>query len=72
MKPDVRVCADVNELSRRAAEAAVRTINDAARGTGRCSLVLSGREHSAYALRPSCVGISRSDPVGTGARVLGG
>ena len=42
MKPDVRVCADVNELSRRAAEAAVRTINDAARGTGRYSLVLSG------------------------------
>jgi 6-phosphogluconolactonase/glucosamine-6-phosphate isomerase/deaminase len=42
MKPDVRVCADVNELSRRAAEAAVRTINDAARGTGGCSLVLSG------------------------------
>jgi 6-phosphogluconolactonase len=42
MKPDVRVCADVNELSRRAAEAAVRTINNAARGAGRCSLVLSG------------------------------
>jgi 6-phosphogluconolactonase len=42
MKPDVRVCADVNELGCRAAEAAVRTINDAARGAGRCSLVLSG------------------------------
>ena len=42
MKPDVRVCADVNELSRRAAEAVVRTINDTARATGRCSLVLSG------------------------------
>src|SRR5438128_11655648 len=42
MKPDVRVCADVNELGRRAAEAAVRTINDAGRSAGRCSLVLSG------------------------------
>ncbi len=42
MKPDVRVCADVNELSLRAAEAAVRTINDSVRGTGRSSLVLSG------------------------------
>lgn len=42
MKSDVRVCADVNELSRRAAEAAVTTINDAVRGHGRCSLVLSG------------------------------
>src|SRR6185312_719113 len=37
-----RVCADVNELSRRAAEDVVRTINDTARATGRCSLVLSG------------------------------
>jgi 6-phosphogluconolactonase len=42
MKPDVRVHADVDELSRRAAEAAVTTINDAVRGHGRCSLVLSG------------------------------
>ena len=32
----------MNELSRRAAEAVVRTINDTARATGRCSLVLSG------------------------------
>jgi 6-phosphogluconolactonase len=42
MKPDVRVCADVNELSLRVAEAAVTTINDAIRRYGRCSLVLSG------------------------------
>jgi 6-phosphogluconolactonase len=42
MKSDVRVCADVNELSRRAAEAAVTTINGAVRSHGRCSLVLSG------------------------------
>ena len=42
MKPDVRVCADVNELSLRAAQAAVQTINDSVRATGRCSLVLSG------------------------------
>ena len=40
--PDVRVFPDVNELSLRAGEAAVRTINDAVRSTGRCSLVLSG------------------------------
>ena len=42
MTPDVRVCADVNELSLRAAEAAVTTINDAVRRHDRCSLVLSG------------------------------
>jgi 6-phosphogluconolactonase len=42
VKPDVRVFADVNELSLRAAEAAVSTINDSVRKTGRCSLVLSG------------------------------
>jgi 6-phosphogluconolactonase len=42
VKPDVRVCADVNELSLRAAQAAVHTINDSVRATGRCSLVLSG------------------------------
>jgi 6-phosphogluconolactonase len=42
VKPDVRVCADVNQLSLRAAQAAVHTINDSVRATGRCSLVLSG------------------------------
>jgi 6-phosphogluconolactonase len=42
MKPDVRICVDVHELSLRAAENAVRTIGDAVRGHGRCSLVLSG------------------------------
>ena len=42
VKPDVRVYADVNELSLRAAQAAVQTINDSVRATGRCSLVLSG------------------------------
>ena len=42
MKPDVRICADVNELSLRAAETAVGTIGDAVRHHGRCSLVLSG------------------------------
>lgn len=40
--PEVRVCVDVNELSLRAAEAAVKTIADAVRTSGRCSLVLSG------------------------------
>jgi 6-phosphogluconolactonase len=42
MTPDVRVCADVNELSLRAAGAAVDAINDAVRRLGRCSFVLSG------------------------------
>ncbi len=42
LKPDVRVFRDVEELSLRAAEAVVGTINDAIRGAGRCSLVLSG------------------------------
>ena len=42
MKPDLRVCADLGDLSRRAAEAAVGTINDAVRTAGTCSIVLSG------------------------------
>ena len=42
VKPDLRVFQDVNELSLRAAEAVARTITDAVRSTGRCSLVLSG------------------------------
>jgi 6-phosphogluconolactonase len=42
MTSDVRISADVNELSRRAAEAAVTVINGAVRSHGRCSLVLSG------------------------------
>jgi 6-phosphogluconolactonase len=42
VKPDLRVFSDVNELSLRAAEAVARTINDAVRSAGRCSLVLSG------------------------------
>jgi 6-phosphogluconolactonase len=42
MKPDVRVYDDVNDLSLRAAEAAVTAINDTVRGRGRCFLVLSG------------------------------
>jgi 6-phosphogluconolactonase len=39
---DVRICADVNELSLRAAEALVARVNDAVRATGRCSVALSG------------------------------
>ena len=42
MKPDLRVFADLHEMSLRAAQAAVRTINDAVRATGACSLVLAG------------------------------
>ena len=42
MTPDVRICADVNELGLQAGEAAAHAINDAVRRHGRCSLVLSG------------------------------
>lgn len=42
VKPDVRVFPNINELSLRAAEAAVKTINNAVHAAGRCSLVLSG------------------------------
>ena len=42
VKPDLRVCADLADLSRRAAEAAVGTINEAVRRSGTCSIVLSG------------------------------
>ena len=42
MKPDVRVFADVNELSLHAAEAAVRTINQSVQANGRFSLALAG------------------------------
>ena len=72
MKSDVRVCADVNELSRRAAEAAVRTINDAVRSHGRCSLVLSGGNtpRTLYGLLAS--EFRDQIPWTSGARVLGG
>jgi 6-phosphogluconolactonase len=40
--PDLRVCADLADLSRRAGDAAVCTINDAVRRSGRCSMALSG------------------------------
>ncbi len=42
LKPDLRVCPDLADLSRRAGEAAVGTINDAVRASGTCSIVLSG------------------------------
>ncbi len=42
MKPDVRVFADVDEISLRVAEAAVRTINESVQTNGTCSVVLSG------------------------------
>jgi 6-phosphogluconolactonase len=41
-RPDVRIFADLNELSEQAAQAAFRTIIDSVRGAGRCSLLLSG------------------------------
>jgi 6-phosphogluconolactonase len=42
VKPDLRVCADLADLSRQAGDAAVSTINDAVRTSGTCSIVLSG------------------------------
>ena len=42
MKPDLRVFVDTNELSLRAAEAAVRLINDSVRAHGRFSVALAG------------------------------
>jgi 6-phosphogluconolactonase len=42
VKPDVRVYPEINELSIRAAEAAVSTIHDAVRRHGKCSVALSG------------------------------
>jgi 6-phosphogluconolactonase len=42
MKPDVRVFTDVNELSLRAAEASVSTINQSVQTNGSSSLVLAG------------------------------
>ena len=42
MKPDVRVFADVDELSLRVAEVAVRTINESVRSNGSFSVALSG------------------------------
>ena len=40
--PDLRVCADLADLSSRARDVAVATINDAVRASGTCSIVLSG------------------------------
>jgi 6-phosphogluconolactonase len=40
--PDLRLCGDIPDLSRRVAEAAVHKINDAVRSGGTCSVVLSG------------------------------
>lgn len=42
MKHDLRVCEDVNELSRRAADAVVTAVNDAVIRHGRCSIALAG------------------------------
>ena len=42
VKPHLRVCADLADLSRQAAMAAVGTVNDAVRAAGTCSIVLSG------------------------------
>ncbi len=42
MKPDLRVFADVNELSLRAAEVAVKTINQSVQTNGSFSLALAG------------------------------
>ena len=42
MTHDLRVCDDVNDLSRRAAEAVAAAIEDAVSQRGRCSIALAG------------------------------
>lgn len=42
VKPDLRVCADRADVSRRAAEAVAGAINDAVQTAGTCSIVLAG------------------------------
>ena len=42
MKHDLRVCEDVNDVSRRAADAIVTAINDAVVQHGRCSIAVAG------------------------------
>lgn len=42
MKSNVRVCADLAEMSRQAAEGAASILTEAARAAGTCSIVLSG------------------------------
>ncbi|MEQ1760601.1 MAG: 6-phosphogluconolactonase [Vicinamibacterales bacterium] len=41
-RPDVRICDDLADLSRRVAESVVVLINDAVRRSGRCTVALSG------------------------------
>jgi 6-phosphogluconolactonase len=41
-KPDLRVCANPTDLSRRAGETVAATIHDTVRTAGKCSIVLSG------------------------------
>jgi 6-phosphogluconolactonase len=54
-KPDLRVCANHADFSRRAAEATVATINGAVRAASTCSIVLSGGStlRALYSLRAS-------------------
>ncbi len=60
MTADVRVCADVADLSRRAAAAVVDWVNQAVRTRGTCSIVLSGGNtprtlYRLLAQRPSAI-----------------
>ena len=71
VKPDLRVCADLADLSRRAAEAAVGTINDAVRTAGTCSIVLSGGSTPRTLYQPAGIRVSSPDPVGERAGLLG-
>ena len=71
MKPDVRVFADVKELSLRAAEAAVRTINESVQTNGSFLPCPLGWEHAANPLPLAFFAVSRPDPVDKSARFLG-
>ena len=60
----MRVFPDVNELSLRAAEAVVTTINDAVRSNGAMFAGAVGRKHAAHALWPAGVGFREQIPWG--------
>ena len=72
MKPDLRVLPDVAEMSLRAAEATVATINDAVRVAGAVFARAGRRQYAANALRSVGVAVSSAGSVGTGACLLGG
>ena len=72
MTSDVRISADVNELSRRAAEAAVTDDQRRRAKPWQMLACTIGRKHAAHALRFARVGISRSHSLDIRPHVLWG